>query len=347
MKKAFIDQILLGLFLFVALIGLGATISDNMQARDKYYNLKKVTDNAVLTLAKYYVKIEESTFNAEAVHQDMLLETKLGQEIKDTIVYSWDFVSEPNTVTATISNYQEDTFWLKFLDLDFLTLNVESRATITSVDLPTPTSDYSAGLAPFAINDRTFNIGDAIEMNYSLTADWEYSDKDTFYPVITDCDCDCSFALSNKFDFSDLGFDVDSCDSSLPGCSTSGQSEFSHYSNMLSDIYDSSQSINFENGKTETPICLLGTYLGNDYSTWVTQINHLSDGIFDIIGPSGANLPIEMDIITLNSGAIANGIVRVRVTDYEIVDNGTPSNRSIKLITEVVPAKTPEIELVY
>lgn len=41
MKKAFIDQIFLGLFLFVALIGIGATISDSMEARDKYYNLKK------------------------------------------------------------------------------------------------------------------------------------------------------------------------------------------------------------------------------------------------------------------------------------------------------------------
>lgn len=41
MKKAFIDQILLGLFLFVVLIIIGATVSDNMQARNKYYNLKK------------------------------------------------------------------------------------------------------------------------------------------------------------------------------------------------------------------------------------------------------------------------------------------------------------------
>ena len=61
MKKAFIDQIFLGLFLFVTLIGIGATISDTTEARDKYYNLKKITDNAALTLAKYYVNVEPNT----------------------------------------------------------------------------------------------------------------------------------------------------------------------------------------------------------------------------------------------------------------------------------------------
>ena len=78
MKKAFIDQILLGLFLFATIIVIGATISDNMEARDKYYNLKKITDNAVLTLAKYYVNVEENTSSAQNVHQEMLIQTKLG-----------------------------------------------------------------------------------------------------------------------------------------------------------------------------------------------------------------------------------------------------------------------------
>lgn len=346
MKKALIDQILLGMFLFVVLIIVGATISDNMQARDKYYNLKKVTDNAVLTLAKYYVNVDENTLNAQNIYYEMLKETKLGNEVKDVITYSWDFVSEPNTVTAEISNYTEETFWYKFLGLASFNLKAKSVATITTVDLPTATSDYTNGMAPFAVNYRDFIIGDTLDITYALTADWQYSDKHTFYPVLTDCDCDCSFILSNKFDFSELGFNQSSCTPTSAGCTTHGESEFSQYANALSDIFNSKQSIDFENGKTDAPICLIGTYLGNTISTWGTQMNHLSDGIYDIIGTTGQNLPLEMDIITLDDGAIANGIVRVKITDFDFVVTSNPDNRYITLNTTIVPAKTREIELV-
>lgn len=347
MKKAFIDQILLGLLLFVSLIGIGATISDNMEARDKYYNLKQLTDSAVLTLAKYYVNVEEDTNLAETIFNQMLTETNLGNEIKDTITYTWDFISEPNTVTASIDNYKQDTFWFKFFGLDSFELKASSQATITIVDLNTPTSTYSSGIAPFAVNDQAFTIGDSLDITYSLSSDWEFSDKNSFFPVITECDCDCAFILSNKFDFSSLGFDVDSCTNTSSGCTTHGQSEFSHYSSLIDDIYNSKQSIDFENGKTSTPICLLGTYLGNDNSTWATQINHLSTGIYEIIGTHGENLPLEMDIITLGDDAKANGIVRVRITGYDFVTVSNPDNRYITLNTTVVPAKTKEIELVY
>lgn len=346
MKKALIDQILLGLFLFVVLIIVGATVSDNMQARDKYYNLKKITDNAVLTLAKYYVNVDENTLNAQNIYYEMLKETKLGNEVKDVITYSWDFISEPNTVTAEISNYTEETFWFKFLGLASFDLKAKSVATITTVDLPTATSDYTNGMAPFAVNYRDFVIGDTLDISYALTADWKYSDKDTFYPVLTNCDCDCSFILSNKFDFSKLGFNQSSCNSSSAGCTTHGESEFSHYANELNDIFNSKQSIDFVDGKTDAPICLIGTYLGNTISTWGTQINHLSGGIYDIIGTTGQNLPLEMDIITLDDGAIANGIVRVKITGYDFKTISNPDNRYITLKTTIVPAKTREIELV-
>jgi hypothetical protein len=345
MKKAFVDQIILGFLLFSSLIVLGATISDNMQARDKYYNLKKITDNSVLTLAKYYVNVREDTTEAEDINYEMLEETKLGNEIKDKITYTWDFVSEPNTVTATLLNYEEDTFWLKFINLDSLTLKASSQASITVINTNSPTSSYSAGIAPFAINDRDFTIGDSIDMDYSITADWAYADKNTFYPVITNCDCDCSFILSNKFDFSELGFASDSCNESSSGCTTHGESEFRHYTKDIVNIYNAEQSINFENGETDTPICLIGTYLGNSNSTWTTQINHLSMGIYDIIGSDGSNLPLEMDIITLGSNGIANGVVRVNISTADIKKGG--NSGYITLNTQVVSTKSKEVELVY
>jgi len=347
MKKALIDQMMLGLFIFFALIAIGATVDDVMKARDKFYNLKRITDNSVLTMAKYYSTVSENTTNAEAINYDMMSQTALGMEVRDLVTYSWDFVSEPNTVTATIDNYDEDTFWFKFLGFETFTLKAESRATITTVDLPTATSDYSAGLSPFAVNEQTFTIGAPLNLTYEITADWQYSDKNTFYPVLTNCDCDCDFALSNKFDFSDLGFDMQNCDNTSVGCTTHGESEFSHYARQLDDIYESSQSINFENGKTDSPICLLGTYLGNTKSTWNTQINHLTNGINDLVGANGSNLPMEMDILTLDSGAIANGIVRLRIDNIEVKKTGNSDTRYINLSTTIVPAKSKEVDLVY
>ena len=347
MKKAIIDQILLGFILFSSLVVIGATVSDKMQARDKYYNLKQITDNAVLGLAKYYVQVENSTSDAQDIYNNILEQTKLGLEVKDDIVYTWDFDSSPNNVVATIANYEEETFWFKFLGLNSFNLKVESKAKIVEKDLTTATSTYSSGLAPFAINDQSFSIGTSLNIDYELTASWQYSHKNSFYPVVTDCDCDCSFILSNKFDFSSLGFDVDSCNSSSSACTTHGQSEFVHYSRLMDDIYNSEQSIDFEEGQTSSPICLLGTYLGNSTSTWGTQINHLSSGIYDIIGASGSNLPIEMDILTLDETAKANGIVRVRIDSYDFKTNGNPNGRYLTLNTTIVPAKAEKIELVY
>lgn len=347
MKKAFIDQIFLGLFLFVTLIGIGATISDSMEARDKYYNLKKITDGAVLTLAKYYVNVDANTLLAETTHQNMLTQTKLGTEVKNSITYTWDFINEPNSVTATISNYKQDTFWFKLFGFASFNLNAESKATISSVDLDTAKSLYSSGIAPFAVNDQNFVIGNNFDITYELSANLQFSDKNTFYPVVTNCDCDCSFILSNKFDFSSLGYDVDSCNTTSAGCTTHGESEFGDYSKLIDDVYYSNTSINFKNGTADTPVCLLGTYLGNTTSTWGTQINHLSSGIFELIGSSGQNLPLEMDIITLDSNAKANGIVRVKIIGYDFVTVSNPDNRYITLKTQIVPAKTKQIELVY
>ena len=346
MKKAFIDQILLGLFLFVVLIIIGATVSDNMQARNKYYNLKKITDNAVLTLAKYYVNVEENSLHAENIYNEMLKKTKLGNEVKDSITYTWDLVSEPNTVIAEIPSYTEETFWFKFLGLNSFDLKAKSKAIISTSDSNKATSLYSNGIAPFAVNYQNFVIGNPLNITYELTADWKYSDKNTFYPVMTNCDCDCKFILSNKFDFSSLGFNTSSCKATSSACTSHGESEITHYANALDDVFNSSQSIDFENGITSSPLCLIGTYLGNTTSTWGTQINSLSSGIYSIIGSKGSKLPIEMDIITLNDKGIANGTVRLKITGYDFVTTSNPDNRYLTLKTTIVPAKIKKIQLV-
>jgi hypothetical protein len=49
----------------------------------------------------------------------------------------------------------------------------------------------------------------------------------------------------------------------------------------------------------------------------------------------------------LGSDALANGIVRVRIDNFDFVTTSNPDNRYITLNTTIVPTKTKEIELVY
>jgi len=127
MKKAFIDQILLGLMVFTILILLGATISDDVEARNKYYKLKKLTENTAMAAGKYYSSVNDDTDEAEDIASAMLDHTNLGKEIKDSLVYTWDFDNEPNSLIVTLPSYTQDTFWYKFINLDSFTLKAESK----------------------------------------------------------------------------------------------------------------------------------------------------------------------------------------------------------------------------
>lgn len=104
MKSAKIDQIMLLMIIFVAIILFAATVSDEMQNRNKYYSLKKITDNAVLTMAKYYININQSQTDAQNVAHAMLDQTKLGLEVKDKIVYTWDFSRLPHIFSTNALN---------------------------------------------------------------------------------------------------------------------------------------------------------------------------------------------------------------------------------------------------
>jgi len=138
---------------------------------------------------------------------------------------------------------------------------------------------------------------------------------------------------------------MSNCNSSSTGCTTHGESEFRDYTQDIGDIYNSEPLINFKDGKIDAPICLAGTYLGTTNSTWNTQINHLSSGIQDIVGNNGADLPIDMDILVLNTGAIATDVVRLRVTGFSYKKTGGSGTRYITLNTEVIPAVERDIEL--
>jgi len=76
MKKAFIDQIMLGFFLFTALIVLGATINDEFEARNKTDDLKVLVKNTTRALSKHYM-YNQNIGTAEDIANDLLNKTKL------------------------------------------------------------------------------------------------------------------------------------------------------------------------------------------------------------------------------------------------------------------------------
>jgi hypothetical protein len=126
MKKAIIDQMMLGIFLFAALIVLGATVSDEFIARKKSDKLEILTKDITRALAKYYM-YNQDIQEAENIANNILSSTKLGEEIlsKNLINYVWrdlDGDFEPDVITTLISGYVQENFWFKFIDLNTFTL---------------------------------------------------------------------------------------------------------------------------------------------------------------------------------------------------------------------------------
>lgn len=183
MKKAFIDQIMLGLFIFIALIVFGATVNDEMQARDKFYKLKKLTDITALAMANYYNDVNPNTAEAEAIANAILDETKLGLEVKDSIEYVWDLASDPQNVISRIPNYEQTTFWYQFLEKASFSLNAESKANIVDSN-ELKQVDQVDDYVPFAINEcgqDSFTPGDELSFIYKTYALYEPDEGLGFY----------------------------------------------------------------------------------------------------------------------------------------------------------------------
>ena len=86
MKKAFIDQIMLGLFLISSVIVFVATVSDEAKARSKYTDLKHIVQTAALSSSKYYTNVNNDTEEAQNIALGIIENSRLGIEVKDDMV---------------------------------------------------------------------------------------------------------------------------------------------------------------------------------------------------------------------------------------------------------------------
>lgn len=185
-KKAFIDQLLMG-FIIISMITLFVgTISDEFSARNKHKNLKEVVQTASLSAAKYYIYQNEDTQEAEDIALGIVEQTPLGLEVKDDIVFTWDFDVDPNFVKATIPTYSHDNFWFRLLQWDSVSFdNIESKANIISVILDElPILDETSNFLPFAINEcgqEGIKPGDSFSFIYKSYGIFDTNDSTGFY----------------------------------------------------------------------------------------------------------------------------------------------------------------------
>lgn len=119
MKKALIDQILLGFILVFMSIAFVATVSDEYEARNKYYTLDKITIHMSKAMAKHYL-YNQDMIQAQDIANGLLNKTVVGKELidKNLIQYIWRDSTDdgfPNTITVKVTNYIEDNFWYRLL----------------------------------------------------------------------------------------------------------------------------------------------------------------------------------------------------------------------------------------
>lgn len=228
MKKAFIDQILLGFVLFSGIFILIATVNDDTTTRNKYYNLKKITDNAALFAAKHY-DINQVEQDAQDEALDSISQTKLGLEVVNSIQFVWNLENKPYSVIARIPSYDENLFWYRLLSLNSFNLGaIESKANI-SKKIITNTANF----APLAINqcDRDDLVDEAeLTFEYHSYSEFLNNDLKGFYGVTSECENPSgnaffahyknifnnpSFDEENNF-FSDYSLDVEESALCLP-----------------------------------------------------------------------------------------------------------------------------------
>lgn len=153
MKKAVIEQFLLGFILVFASITFVATVGDEVSARNKAMNLKEIAYQTANTMSKAYSQSMNMCWSKNTA-EEILKESKLGRELLELkangeIEFNYDFYdfedmdddsttlydNQPDTIRVNITGYKHDNFWYKFLDKDTFDINIDTNA--IAIDVPT------------------------------------------------------------------------------------------------------------------------------------------------------------------------------------------------------------------
>ena len=141
MKKAFIDQMLLGFVLFMVLVFFLATLFDEEKIKNDAINLKTLAFDATNSLASIYIqgiKNESQTSNDAMCSARELTKRFTDKSPFPNNKYTVEWKSStssvtPTTVTVKTAAHNSSTFWYKFLNKKSFNLRAVSHtADLTS-----------------------------------------------------------------------------------------------------------------------------------------------------------------------------------------------------------------------
>lgn len=178
MKKAVIEQFLLGFILVFATITFVATVGDEIAAKNKVKNIQELALQTAKTMAVGY----NQTINmcwSKTQAENILLETKLGRELlqlnrSNPGSFTYEFYdklplnadgsvgdNQPDEVRISVSNYEHENFWYKFLDTN-------------SFKIPTLNKQFAVD-APFSLS---INYGGGVSGNNNMLGTYQLDEND-------------------------------------------------------------------------------------------------------------------------------------------------------------------------
>jgi hypothetical protein len=302
MKRAVLDHLLLGAILAIILFLFAATVADEYDARKKYYQLKNITDNAVVTIYTTYMENyltyhdrDAAQAYAESISQAMLDKTKLGSEIKNSYggleyVWTWNEVY-PDTVTARITGYRHGTFWWKLFEKAYFTINAESTLN--------PEDGSTSDMFPMAINGCS---EDGVTM------------RDDLFPGPPGSPNIITFEFTGYNDY--FAIDQDASVGITQKCTDpTGNAFFADYKNDFSKnlvnddgFFDSDIEVDV----TDDNLCLPGVDFDNPDTVDPKQL-------YDSL--KGFPNPTTMDIVVLNCDSVAADVNMYRILRVKMIDN--------------------------
>lgn len=129
MKRAIVDQMLLGFILVLGIITFVATLNDETKTRNYIYDLKAFAQNTAKTMARHY-EYSIDMCAAQQVAKNLELQTKIGNKLisggylpypNDNLGYGYTWLDkdsdgEPDAIQVKIKSHQYETFWYRFFD---------------------------------------------------------------------------------------------------------------------------------------------------------------------------------------------------------------------------------------
>lgn len=114
-KKSIIDQIFLGFFLIFVLVGLGATVADEIEMRTKYTKAQEISHCVTRALSKTYIRTKNIDLSNQ-IAQDILKGTPLGREMIENGNIKFMWIDTTNDTVADfvkveISGLEYKGFW--------------------------------------------------------------------------------------------------------------------------------------------------------------------------------------------------------------------------------------------